>query len=35
VWQARHLAAARTAWQAIQRKDLIEDLDREFPPEGG
>jgi tetratricopeptide (TPR) repeat protein len=27
-----HLSAARAAWQAIQRPDLIADLDREFPP---
>jgi tetratricopeptide (TPR) repeat protein len=27
-----HLHAARAAWQAIQRPDMIADLDREFPP---
>jgi hypothetical protein len=29
----QQLAAARAAWQVIQRPDLIEDLEREFPPD--
>ncbi len=30
----QHVSAARTAWQAIKRSDLVADLDREFPPGG-
>ena len=33
--RARHLAAARAAWGAIRRPDLIADLDCEFPSAGG
>jgi tetratricopeptide (TPR) repeat protein len=32
--QASHLRAARDVWSAIQRPDLVADLDREFPPSG-